>query len=465
MRCEIRKDGAIQIHQLNGRLDASGAVEYETSLKTNWSSDLLCLVIDMTHVDYLSSAGLRIFLGAYKRLKNVGGELILVNVSSYCQDVLGVTGFAETFTVCGSIDEAGHRADRIVKERRYGDDWSSIPSEKTSSGSAKIMAFDAQPATLSILGDVKDVLNARISSNHLRAERFSGHRATLGIGALGKDAAASFPMLGQMMTLGNAVMWLPADGRDTADFLSIRTDSSELAIWTPFQLSIPDVHNMVVYYESADSGGTEFVELCRDLFAIVAKRYPNYHGLVSLVGAAESPAMVGSGLKAPPIAENAPSNGKTIDHPENRGRWFVDDSRPRRQDATLLLAGCALDLMADLSDFDEMALDRVFHLSPVALGGKREVVHCHGAAFERRALPEHPVDVEKAIDDVLSNGEFLDMRRLDGKTTIARAVLGIGVIQRCVEVKSGAEKIDVAVPTPHQRRSAMNAYRKTMGSD
>ena len=59
--------------KIQGRLDAFGSKELEGHLEIQIGTDLLCVVIDMAGVDYISSAGLRVLLKLQQKLKGWGG--------------------------------------------------------------------------------------------------------------------------------------------------------------------------------------------------------------------------------------------------------------------------------------------------------------------------------------------------------------------------------------------------------
>ena len=64
------------------------------------------LMIDMSRVDYMSSAGLRLFLLLYREVTSRNGKLILVHVSREIRTVMSHTGFLTFFTLVDSQQEA-----------------------------------------------------------------------------------------------------------------------------------------------------------------------------------------------------------------------------------------------------------------------------------------------------------------------------------------------------------------------
>ena len=64
------------------------------------------LVIDLSRLDYVSSAGLRVFLLASKRLNPAGGKLVLCSLQEPVKEVFDIVGFFSILSILGSKDEA-----------------------------------------------------------------------------------------------------------------------------------------------------------------------------------------------------------------------------------------------------------------------------------------------------------------------------------------------------------------------
>ncbi len=77
---------------VSGRVDTVTAPELEAGLKFG---DATCVVIDLTNVPYMSSAGLRLLLAAHKQMIAKGGELQIANVQEAVREVLDITGFSD----------------------------------------------------------------------------------------------------------------------------------------------------------------------------------------------------------------------------------------------------------------------------------------------------------------------------------------------------------------------------------
>ncbi|MDE6203344.1 MAG: STAS domain-containing protein [Lachnospiraceae bacterium] len=82
---------------LEGRLDTNTAPELETVIKGSIDGTAE-LTIDMAALDYLSSAGLRVLLGAQK-IMNKQGSMRVTHVNDTIMEIFEVTGFADILTI------------------------------------------------------------------------------------------------------------------------------------------------------------------------------------------------------------------------------------------------------------------------------------------------------------------------------------------------------------------------------
>ena len=82
---------------LEGRLDSTTATQLEAELKHSLEG-ITELVLDFSGLEYLSSAGLRVILGAQRVMKKQGGMLIR-NVNETIMKVFEITGFADILTI------------------------------------------------------------------------------------------------------------------------------------------------------------------------------------------------------------------------------------------------------------------------------------------------------------------------------------------------------------------------------
>lgn len=55
------------------------------------------IIIDCTHLDYISSAGLRIFLGILQSAEEKGGHVFIKGINGIVREIFAITGFDNIF--------------------------------------------------------------------------------------------------------------------------------------------------------------------------------------------------------------------------------------------------------------------------------------------------------------------------------------------------------------------------------
>jgi len=84
-------------YELEGRLDTITAPELDEDIKASVEG-MEELVIDLKQLDYISSAGLRVLLAAYKTM-SVQGGMKVINVNEMIMDIFDTTGFSDILTI------------------------------------------------------------------------------------------------------------------------------------------------------------------------------------------------------------------------------------------------------------------------------------------------------------------------------------------------------------------------------
>ena len=82
---------------VSGRLDTQTAPELENELDSILTG-LKELTFDMTNLEYVSSAGLRVILKAQKAM-NMQGSMKLTGVNDSIMEVFDITGFLDILTI------------------------------------------------------------------------------------------------------------------------------------------------------------------------------------------------------------------------------------------------------------------------------------------------------------------------------------------------------------------------------
>lgn len=137
-----KKDGDVTILHVNGHLDSVSTGSFEAVLTEVIRSGGYKLVVDLSDVSYISSGGWGIFTGEVKKLREKGGDVVLVGMSPEVYDVFELLGFGEILNSFHTADEA------LVCLRKS-------PEERISMKDARPLSPGGAGDTGSSLGDLE----------------------------------------------------------------------------------------------------------------------------------------------------------------------------------------------------------------------------------------------------------------------------------------------------------------------
>ena len=89
---ERQQDG-VTVLEVRGRLDSNTASQLEEKLQKILVEKEQKLLIDFSHLDFISSAGLRALLWGMKTIKAAKGKLALSSLKTNVKEVFEVSGF------------------------------------------------------------------------------------------------------------------------------------------------------------------------------------------------------------------------------------------------------------------------------------------------------------------------------------------------------------------------------------
>jgi anti-sigma B factor antagonist len=110
MEVSFQDSGNVKIVEMQGELNSDTSTPtYNEIMNHITPQDMV--ILEMTQVNYMSSAGIRTLLLIYRSLINTGGKVVLVGLSEELRDTLAITGFLEFFNIQHTLD-AGIQAVR-----------------------------------------------------------------------------------------------------------------------------------------------------------------------------------------------------------------------------------------------------------------------------------------------------------------------------------------------------------------
>ena len=102
----IRADDAVTHLTLTGRLDLAGVQAIELAFLGHTAARGKPVLVDISGVEYLSSLGLRMFLGAFQALKRKGQTLRLFRPQAPVRETLHMAGLAELLAESDDVNTA-----------------------------------------------------------------------------------------------------------------------------------------------------------------------------------------------------------------------------------------------------------------------------------------------------------------------------------------------------------------------
>ena len=99
MELDIIKKNEETIVVIKGRVDTSAAPQLEKAVEELVAENTSTLVFNCREMEYISSSGLRIFLGTHKKIISNGGKFILEQLNKNVESVLQLTGFSNILTI------------------------------------------------------------------------------------------------------------------------------------------------------------------------------------------------------------------------------------------------------------------------------------------------------------------------------------------------------------------------------
>ncbi len=102
MRLETRREGKVTVIALAGGLDSAAAPDLREDLE-QLVAGRGPVLLDLSRVSFLSGAGLRVLLVAYRQAERNGARVALAGVPAEVRAVMTATGFLEFFAVADTV--------------------------------------------------------------------------------------------------------------------------------------------------------------------------------------------------------------------------------------------------------------------------------------------------------------------------------------------------------------------------
>jgi anti-anti-sigma factor len=100
------RQGNVVILAVHGKLDAVTSALFEERVLPMLDKGEKNFLIDLAHLDYISSAAMRRLLVLAKGAGQAGGKVVLVALQSHIREIFELAGFTQVFPIHASHEEA-----------------------------------------------------------------------------------------------------------------------------------------------------------------------------------------------------------------------------------------------------------------------------------------------------------------------------------------------------------------------
>jgi anti-anti-sigma factor len=96
---EILPEKQITLMRLTGNLDAHSFEQLQETLTATFDKKRSNILLDLSDVPYMSSAGAGVLIGAFAEAERLGGKLVIYGPRTSVHQVFNVLGIADVFTI------------------------------------------------------------------------------------------------------------------------------------------------------------------------------------------------------------------------------------------------------------------------------------------------------------------------------------------------------------------------------
>ncbi|MDA3817404.1 MAG: STAS domain-containing protein [Prolixibacteraceae bacterium] len=373
-----------------GRLDANSAGHLNDYINNLVREGHYGIALNLTGIEYLSSAGIRTLVNQYKNLASVNGVFYIAEMSENVRQVLDMVGME---TMLSKKPET-QSAKQPEKEEEY--------EHKFDNYKLKIIDSRNNRATvINLHGNPEQITNNGFTKEKARTIHSDEKLFSLGLGAIGESYDECSQRFGEYIIAGKNAAYLPADGSQKPDFMQ---SSGKLvaSVIELYGLSFTENYSWLIRFEPQPGNHSiELSQLINHISEITGKH--NF----ALVMVAESGGLVGTSLNVSPV-----HNQNIFSFPDVKNTVNFT-TEPSHNKMLTLSAGV-------ITSPDEKEASRF--LRPLN-DSEQHNGHIHTMVFPYIPLKKTNVDLYEIIDYLFDNSELTDLLHL---TNDNREISGIG---------------------------------------
>jgi anti-anti-sigma factor len=106
MEISVKREEGYAVVGVKDRLDTMTVWDFEQQVNGLVQGGCARMVLDLSALEYISSAGLRSLMALSKKLKAAQGSMAICGLQGLPKEIFAVSGFDTVFRICDTVAEA-----------------------------------------------------------------------------------------------------------------------------------------------------------------------------------------------------------------------------------------------------------------------------------------------------------------------------------------------------------------------
>jgi len=383
LKIEVIDKIKFKILKLKGRIDASRSVRLGEAINEIIRSGSYDIILDVTDIDYISSAGVRVLLMAHKELGQLNGSFALYRPNESVSSIIKMMGLSALFD-CSKFenDMAGAAASVTAETASDASGGSSVHGTVNGIDFDLLFRTDRR-AIVKLSGNADKISSFSYLKEDMLRMNTSVKTIAFGLGAFGPDLGASIARAGEFLSICGFAAYMPSDGSKKPDYIIAGKDYTPEINYLYSAACECDFSSAFTFKSSNADVPVKFCDIVK-----TAHYVANCDDvLIAVIG--EARGIVGASLAKPPVTPNyLTSAAGPFEFPQIRENFNIT-SEPAYNGHIAVCAG-----VSRAGSGSNPAVDKF--LRPLA----RESIlsgHFHAAVFEFTPLKKNCADPAELI--------------------------------------------------------------------
>lgn len=395
----ITEENSIKCITPKGRLDALTSPDIQKAFDNLILAGNLMILVDLTHVNYVSSAGLRAFIMARKELKKVGGEIILFGMADRVFQVFELSGLTGVFRIAADREQ--------VRELVHTDSGGSgIVTAEVDGIVFEYLEGENRKGSLFVFGSESKMEDSSYSEQDVVPVRAASVQFACGLGALGDIYDEYSNLFGESIVADGSFFFYPAVRHPSVDFLINARRDPDITYKFLHGFGFNGPYRYTLSFQGKEQA-VEVASLLRVFFNVSRADVLG----IALIG--ESKGLWGMHLRKVPLLQQKPVNGKSIFDNENFTDWLDFPVEPSFVNHIIVATGIAVREGVPLSDKIRLVI-----------AGKNNF-HLHAAVLEKAPMSSTVEAFDQELSRLVKDLQVYKIQHILGRSTIARGMAAL----------------------------------------